>query len=149
MDQKSVAATLTIQRLMSKYSLYWDRQDLEGLVGLFAPDCVARYPARTCEGKEDVRAYATAYFAGEAGIEDSFHVLANPWIEPDGDTATGRWHFVGAYTLEGVGAAWVFGFYENEFERRDGEWRISTLEFEPKYVTPYDQGWVEQPFVGE
>lgn len=149
MDQESVADTLEIQRLMSKYSLFWDRQDLEGLVSLFAPDCVARYPARTCEGRDAVREYATAYFAGEEGIEDSFHVLANPWIEPDGDATVGRWHFVGAYTLEGVGAAWVLGFYENEFERRDGEWRISTLDFAPKYVTPYDQGWAEQPFVGE
>lgn len=148
MQQDVVADTLGIYQVMSKYSYYWDKADVEGLVALFAPDCHADYPAVTCEGREEVRAYAEEYFAGETDIQDSFHVTANPWVDVDADRehATGRWHFLGAYELESVGAAWIMGFYENAFAMHDGEWVIDELSFAPKYVSPYDAGWVEQPF---
>jgi hypothetical protein len=148
MDPDELADTLAVEQTMSKYSLFWDRERADDLVELFAPDCLAEYPARTCDGRQAVREYVEEYFAGETQIQDSFHVTANPWVAVDGDAADGRWHFLGAYTLRDVGAAWVMGFYDNTFTRDGGSWRIDHLQFEPKYVAPYDAGWAEQPFPG-
>jgi hypothetical protein len=148
MQRDDVADTLGIYQVMAKYSYHWDQADVDELVELFAPECHADYPAVTCDGRQEVRAYAESYFAGETNIKDSFHVTANPWveIEESGERATGRWHFLGAYELDSVGAAWIMGFYENAFAKHDAEWVIDDLSFSPKYVSPYDAGWVNEPF---
>ena len=147
MDSTEAIATLEIQQVMSRYERHFDKHELEPLLDLFVEGCRAEYGGTVMEGKAELEEFIEGSFAGETGVEDSFHMVMNPWIEVDGDRATGRWHFLGAYTLASVGAAWLTGFYEVSFRREDGDWRIETLEFEEKWTTPYEDGWAETPRV--
>lgn len=73
----------------------------------------------------------------------------NPIIDVNGDEATGTW-YAEIPSITGVGEAiWLQGTYELGFRRVDGEWKISKYTFDFTYATPYDQGWVEQPFIEE
>ncbi len=75
------------------------------------------------------------------------HMRHNPIIRVDGDEATGKWYAqIPSITGEGE-AVWIQGTYQVGFRRVDGEWKISKYVFEFTYATPYDKGWVEQPFV--
>lgn len=150
MDVDEIGATLEVLRLMAKYERYYDTKVLDPLVELFHEDCTVDYDVfGRLDGREEVRAFLEAYHAGETEVEDCFHMLANPWIEVDGDEAIGRWHFLGAYVLEGVGACWLMAFYDIRFVRVDGDWRIKDLDWEAKYVTPYADGWEHQPMALE
>ncbi len=35
------------------------------------------------------------------------------------------------------------GIYEDRFKRVRGAWKISSLKFEFKYYTPYEDGWAK------
>lgn len=133
---------------MSRYELYYDKKELEPLLDLFTEDCTVRYDHfGELQGKEEMRDYLKDYFAGNLVVQDSFHMLANPWIEVDGDEAQGRWHFFGAYIVEDVGASWWMGFYDNRFRKEGGDWMISNLDWESKWTTSYAEGWAEEPMV--
>jgi hypothetical protein len=137
-----------ISNVMSRYELYYDTKELEPLLDLFTEDCSVRYDHfGSLEGIDAMEEYLKEYFSGELIVQDSFHMLANPWIEVDGSSAEGRWHFFGAYELEDVGASWWMGFYENEFRKVDGEWKISDLDWSSKYTTSYSEGWVDEPMI--
>jgi hypothetical protein len=49
-------------------------------------------------------------------------------------------------TREGQ-AVWMQITYEVEFRRADGEWKISAYRPDLTFVTPYEKGWAEQPFI--
>lgn len=150
LNEAEAAEAFEVSNVMSKYELYYDKKELEPLVDLFVDDCTVRYDHfGQLEGKNEMREYLKDYFAGDLVVQDSFHMLANPWIEVTGSEATGRWHFFGAYILEDIGAAWFMGFYENEFRKQDDGWKIASLDWESKYTTPYAEGWEKEPMVLE
>jgi len=139
-------AVLTAQNLMHCYMLRMDRHDLEGVLELLHEDCAIDYgDFGFYDGKEEVKEFLDGYIHGETGILDSFHLGINPWITTGRDTATGRWHFLDLGHLEDMGAAWLAGFYEIEFVKEGDEWLIEKLTYEAKYLSPYDEGWVEEP----
>ena len=70
--------------------------------------------------------------------------------EVDADTATGQWYLFQPCTLaEGNQAAWLTGRYEERYEKRDGEWKFKYLSVTPFFFTPYGDGWVKTPFLGQ
>lgn len=71
----------------------------------------------------------------------SYHLIGNPWIEVDGDTARGRWHVVVAFRMDATGPMWVTGYYEDEFVRQDGMWKISSLVCTASGAAPFGQSW--------
>lgn len=146
MDVDEIGATLEVLRLMAKYERYYDTKVLDPLVELFHEDCTVDYDVfGRLDGREEVREFLEAYHAGETEVKDCFHMLANPWIEVDGDEAIGRWHFFGAYTLRSAGACWLVAFYDISFTKIHDAWSIEELDWEAKYVTPYEDGWEETP----
>ena len=145
-EVRDAEAVLTAQNLVHCYMLRMDDHDLEGVLALLTEDCAIDYgDFGYYDGKEEVREFLDGYIHGETGILDSFHLAINPWIMTDGDTATGHWHFLDLGHIEDLGAAWLAGFYEIEFVREDGEWLIDKLTYDAKYLSPYDEGWVEEP----
>ncbi|ELY54912.1 hypothetical protein C491_17484 [Natronococcus amylolyticus DSM 10524] len=76
----------------------------------------------------------------------SWHMLHNPLIEVDGDEATGRWRVEEALVTTEGDAVWAQGTYDHEYRRVDGAWKCSSWTFTVSYLTPYEQGWAEQPF---
>ncbi|WP_435361845.1 nuclear transport factor 2 family protein [Haloarchaeobius sp. DFWS5] len=140
------AAVLTVTNAMHCYALRMDEHDLEGVLELMTDDADIDYgDFGYYEGKEEVREFLSGYIEGETGILDSFHLALNPWVTVDGDTATGRWHFLGLEEVEGIGAAWLAGFYTVDFEKQGDEWFIGKLTYDAKYFSPYSEGWAEEP----
>jgi hypothetical protein len=39
--------------------------------------------------------------------------------------------------------------YEEEYVRINGEWKIQNLALIQNFWTPFDQGWVKKPFMGQ
>ena len=74
------------------------------------------------------------------------HMVHNPLIEVRGDSASGTWYLTAQTTIQPANqAVWVMGIYRDEFQRIDGSWKISSLEFEFRYYTPYEDGWAKTP----
>ena len=48
----------------------------------------------------------------------------------------------------GEQAVWGVAKYEEEYVREDGEWKIRNLILAPECWTPFEQGWVNQQFIG-
>ena len=67
------------------------------------------------------------------------------------DEVVGRWYLTMPCTVRGPAgelAVWGSATYEDVFVRRDGVWRARELKLTSRFWTPYERGWVEQPFVG-
>jgi len=112
-----------IQRLKHEYCFAIDGGDYERWVSLFTEDGrFVRDSGETFEGHEELHAFASEGF--DAGFEHSAHVVANPVVDVDGDTATGRWYLVLFYTDADGNDGWTQARYEDEYRRVDGEWRI-------------------------
>jgi len=149
---QELADRMAIETLMGKYMRYWDEghdiddYDVEPLVELYHEDCRADYgPFGVVEGKEEIREAARADLGGETAKRDSFHAYMNPWIEVNGSEASGKFHFFGAYLMKEIGATWLFGMYDIDFTKEDGDWQILDLVLEFKYTSSYEKGWAEEP----
>ena len=44
---------------------------------------------------------------------------------------------------------WINGVYENEYVRESGTWKIKKLHFFLTFRTPYEDGWLKVPVVGQ
>jgi len=71
----------------------------------------------------------------------SYHLLGNPIIEVDGDTARGQWHVVVAFTHSEAGKMWVAGYYDDEFVRTADGWRFRSLVCTAAAAAPYGASW--------
>lgn len=88
-------------------------------------------------------------FAGLGGtMSFGAHFITNAVVEVDGDAAHGRWHTLELLTKENP-TVQIFqvAWYENDFERVDGRWRISHIRFEDTLSFPFVEGWAETRFV--
>src|SRR4051794_25836036 len=90
-------------------------------------------------------------FAG-LGATMSFgaHFITNSVIEiePGATRAHGRWHTLELLTKENPTVEiFQVAWYENDFERVDGRWRISHIRFEDTLSFPFTEGWSETRFV--
>jgi hypothetical protein len=135
-----------IKRLKARYSAYCDdNYNPDKLATLFAEDAVwdggdfGRH-----EGREAIRQFFSG--APEA-LPFAVHMVMNPVIEVDGDTAKGTWYFLGALTVaDGNQALWTSLWYDEEYVRVDGEWKFKRLKVNPFFSTPFDQGWAKTRF---
>lgn len=68
----------------------------------------------------------------DEAFEQTFHSIANQWIEVDGDGAVGETYVIACSTTRGGETAsetLTGGRYLDRFERRDGRWRIAERTF--------------------
>ena len=76
------------------------------------------------------------------------HMVLNPIVEVDGDTAKGTWYLFQACTFaERNQAVWGSARYDEEYVRLDGEWKFKNLVLTSFFWTPFDQGWVKNRFL--
>ncbi|WP_340318006.1 nuclear transport factor 2 family protein [Rhizorhabdus argentea] len=71
----------------------------------------------------------------------SYHLLGNPHIELNGDSAKGRWHVAVAFNARDVGSMWTTAYYDDEFVRTSDGWRIKSLRCSASAIAPFGQGW--------
>lgn len=83
----------------------------------------------------------TARFNDATLYPYSYHLLGNPHIEVDGDTANGRWHVAVVLKRRDMGSMWTTAFYEDEFVRTMSGWRINSLVCTASAFAPFGQSW--------
>ena len=136
-----------IKALKARYCAYCDDSyDAEGIAGLFTEDAVWDGGIRgRADGRQAIRDF---FVQASQRLPFAIHMVMNPIIEVDGDTAKGSWYLFQACTYaEGDQAVWGSGRYEEEYVRVDGKWMFQNLKLTSLFWTPFDQGWAKIRFM--
>jgi hypothetical protein len=133
-----------IKRLKATYCHLVDAGGWDELVELFTEDATCDYGFfGTYEGREQI---VNKFFRELVSSATSFnaHMVHNPIIDVNGDTASAAWYLTAQTTIQPANqAVWVMGIYHDKFRRVGGAWRISSLTFDFKYYTRYEDGWAK------
>jgi hypothetical protein len=106
-------------------------------------DCFAKnarvdvYLHKPMQGREVIRKWFKEELSKtHAGKEGD--VLVHPIIKVDGDKATGKWllYMMYCYPRTGQSLFWVQGFYNNEYVRENGKWKISLMSWRERMGLP-------------
>jgi ketosteroid isomerase-like protein len=161
MDEGSLEARIqrledieAIKQLKALYcSLCDDGYDADGLADLFTEDAVWDGGALgVAKGREKIR----RFFENTPKVMPfAVHMVMNPSIEVDGDSATGRWYlfqsatFKPATPVPRATALWGAARYDEEYVRVGGEWKFRRLRLTSRFWTPYAEGWEKRRSVFE
>ena len=97
------------------------------------------------EGREAIRSF---FQKASQNMPFAIHMVLNPIIEVNGDTAKGTWYLFQSCTFADPDRAiWGSARYDDEYIRVDGRWMIRNIKVTSNFWTPFDQGWVKQRFV--
>jgi ketosteroid isomerase-like protein len=134
----------SIKKLKARYCAYCDdNYNLDGLASLFTEDAVwdgGPFRGRH-EGREAIREFFTD---APQRLPFAVHMVLNPVIEVDGDTAKGMWYLFQSCTYaEGNKAVWGSARYDEEYVKVNGEWKFKNLKLTSFFWTPFDEGWVK------
>lgn len=135
----------SIKRLKARYCQYCDTgYDPQGIASLFVDDGV--WDGGKLFGRFAGRDAIRDHFADIAGqIQFAAHLVLNPIIDVDGDRAHGRWWLLMPCTAARRGGKiegrWLVAEYEEEYVRRDGDWKFQILKIHPKYYAPHLEDW--------
>lgn len=122
--ERELLDRIEIQELRAAYSRAIDYEDYERATEIFTDDAVVKYRGGTCHGGEEVE----AYWREKVAYEFSMHTVQMPELEIDGDEATGKWYLVVFYETPDGDEGYVLGWYEDEYRRVDGDWKISEID---------------------
>jgi uncharacterized protein (TIGR02246 family) len=116
-----------IRRLKHEYCFAIDGGDYETWTSLFTEDGrFVRDSGETFEGHEEIHRFASEGF--DEAFEHSAHVVTNPVIDVEGDTATGRWYLLLFYRDADGNGGWTQASYDDRYRKVDGEWRVASSE---------------------
>ena len=118
-----------IRRLKAAYCAACDDDhDGDAVAALFTPDGVWQQSGdRPRVGHEEIA--AKMFGIRNAGfMARSAHMVTNPVIDVDGDTATGHWRFLMMFTYaDGTRFERIIGHYDERYQRVDGRWLFTSL----------------------
>ncbi len=128
-----------IKKLQKAYGYYVEHMMYQEIVDCFSdsPDVLLDWLEGKYLGKEGVRKYFE--FMKSAPMDFMHQVMQIAGvvdIDPDGQTARGRWYAFGGIFIprEGnVRRSFVSGIYENRYIKENGVWKILAI----KWVIPY------------
>lgn len=132
----------SIRQLKARYcQICDDDHNPELITSVFSDDAI--WEGRgigKAEGHAEIRALFRRF---QEMISFSQHMVMNPVIEVDGDTATGTWYFFGPFTMrDGNQAKWQAARYHEDYVRVAGEWKIRHLKIAPPTMSAdYESGW--------
>jgi 3-phenylpropionate/cinnamic acid dioxygenase small subunit len=129
-----------IKKLKARYCYSVDARDFNELLSLFTEDATADFGSRgKYVGKTEITRFFTEVFPSDRAF--TIHYVHGPVIEVNGEKARGRWYFevlsTRTQTNEVVMTA---GRYDEEYSKREGEWKFSSLVAKFYYRIPFDQG---------
>jgi hypothetical protein len=153
-----------IEQLQKIYGYYQDYGEWEKIANLFADTdpSVEESDRGVYKGKEGVRRYYVDLLGSHGkskrpGILNIiFQLQGVVNVDPDGIQAKGRWYGMGmeakptASINDGdLRQTWINGIYENEYIKENGKWKIQKLHFYLTFRTPFEDGWLKVPVVGQ
>jgi SnoaL-like domain len=141
-----LADTDQIERLISAYGYYLDKQQWTDFTNLFAEDASMEISQRGIYvGKASIRRALELF--GPENIEPDHlhnHIQLQPVIHlaPDGKRAWVRNRALSQIGTFGRPGIWGDGIYENEFVKENGVWKYKKDHIYTTFFTPYDRGWL-------
>jgi uncharacterized protein (TIGR02246 family) len=135
-----------IRQLKHRYCQHCDRgYEPDAITALFTEDAVWDGGAG---GKAVGRAAIRAFFVAASGnYPYAAHLVTNPIITVDGDTATGAWRMLMPCVMNAAGrevSALSCAEYNETYRRVDGHWLIATLGVKRHRVEFTQDRWVER-----
>ncbi len=155
-----------IENLQMKYGYYFETQRGEDIVALFSEEnteSVEITDHGLFKGKKGVKTMFLDWIGGRAaatgksglalsgGMVSIFQLQGVVEVAPDGKTAKARWNCwdLEARPWNGVMRNyWLQGFYENEYIKENGKWYFKKLHWNDTFWTPYEDGWLKTPLLG-
>jgi hypothetical protein len=134
-----------IENLQRIYGFYVDKGLWSEAADLFAEDAIYEIPGfGVFRGKDRVRVYLESLgpeFPQEGRLYDQMQLQPIVHVAPDGRTAKARWRLFAQEADYGEFAEWGVGWYENDYVKEDGIWKIAHLRRYVRMYTPDTQGW--------
>ena len=154
-----------IKKLQSIYGYYQDYCEWQKIVELFTDNdpSVEEADRGLYQGKESVRRYFIDLLGGGPDkpirpgyLGIMFQLQGVVTVESDGKTAKGRWYGMGMEAKPTLSVhegelrqTWIHGTYENEYVKENGKWKFKKLHFNLVFRTPFEDGWLKVPVVGQ
>ena len=135
----------SIKQLKARYcEICDDDHNLDRITTIFTEDGI--WEGRgigKAQGHEEIRALFQQF---QQAISYSQHMVQNPIIDVDGNSATGIWYFFGAFTFyKNNQAMWQAARYQEDYEKISGQWKIRHLRVrEPVMSAKYESGWAKK-----
>lgn len=102
-------------------------------------------------GRHDGRKAILDFFAGTSGqISWALHYMIAPNIKVADDlvNAEGTWYLWQPCTINGS-AVWLTGQYFDRYRKQADGWKFSEVHLTVHTISPFEEGWVKRPFLGE
>lgn len=137
-----------IKKLKAVYCSFCDNNyDPDGLANLFVDDGV--WDGGPEFGRHEGRDAIHAFFTGASGsIVFAAHLVMNPIIDVDGDSARGKWRLIMPCTVMNdanvAEARWLLSAYDETYQRVDGQWRFKSLTVDSQFFAAHLAGWADQ-----
>jgi hypothetical protein len=146
-----------IKRLQKAYGYYLMNWMHEELIDCFStsPHTTLEWPQGTFIGSDGPRRFFGNINKNKDPefMHQMMQISGIVDIDPDGDSARGRWWGFGAMAIpagsmevsggEGVDQSIGCGIYEMEYIREEGVWRILKIKWVPVYSGTLEEGWVK------
>ncbi len=140
-----------IEKLQRAYGYYVDKNLWDQVVDLFAEQSSVEIAQRGVylNKKGADRLFRQLFGHGTIGLApgrlfNHFMLQGIVDVDPDGQTAKGRWRAFVQLGDYGKTAMWSEGVYENDYIKEDGVWKFKKMKFWPTFYTPYDEGWAKK-----
>jgi hypothetical protein len=138
-----------INRLQKAYGFYLEHFMLDEIMDLFADrnDLVLNGAEGT---KDDLRKFfknLSDQSLNPEFLHQAMQLQGIVDVNPDGNTAEGRWYSLGAVALpseKGVTPISLNGIYTVEYVRENDKWKINKLKFHPIILASPTEGWVKK-----
>jgi len=136
-----------VGNLQNIYGYYVDRKMWDDVADLFAADATMELGLQgVYAGKTGIRRALDQFGPQglkEGELNDRLQLQTVVHVSPDGCTANARSVELTMSGVNGAGAQWGEGVYENEFIKENGIWKIHSLHFYPRLLTDYEKGWAK------
>jgi len=117
-----------IKQLRAKYCHYFDAQDVNNWMSLFAEGAtISAGDFGEFTGAEELSLFIDGAFADDPYMS---HRVDNPIIDIDGDTATGKWYFEAVQRDRSDGATIRQGRYDERYVRTAEGWKFDRIDIE-------------------
>ncbi|HSQ95626.1 MAG TPA: nuclear transport factor 2 family protein [Croceibacterium sp.] len=137
---------LAIMRVITDYAARLDARDFDGYAALFARDGTWQTGQTVRHGPGEIKAMLTGlYGPTPPGFVNalSYHLVSNIEVDVDGDHAHARSrHLMITRGAGGHPQPTLAGYYEDEFVREDGQWKILHRVDHP--VMPTAEEWTKE-----
>lgn len=132
----------SIRQLKARYcEICDDNHNTDEIVKIFTEDGIWEGEGiGRAQGHEEIQALFQSF---QKSISFSQHMVQNPIIEVNGETANARWYFFGMFTYYAKAQKrWQAARYHEDYEKTNGEWKIKHLRIaEPVVSARYETGW--------